>query len=459
MFSSNSNNRDMKRSPVLLLAYVLAVGPGTLLFPVVAGAIPDNQNPLIVTTELTPVYRASNPTVFIEENTTTDQNPVQQDGLSSASHICRQDPGSMAPVEHSTMGKSCVDPSDAQQRSSFQLGRRIGTGSDILGEFDGFRVNYQLSDILKLNGIAGFPVLAAEDKINSERQVFGVGVATDQLGRTWDLNGYLIEQQENGQTNGKSMGGVIRRQQSGRSLLAYLNYDLTDNSLGTLMASGAWRLPFKTTISATFDRRNRPIPGYQQKFLQQSMTVTEGWNWILPNDRLAHYTGEGCCEVSTLAFGLSHALSQRIKLSGDVAVLDTTDDADRTPVIMTYSSEYSYHLQLTGKDLLMPGARNKFDMRYNVTEADQMSTASFDTKLVINRFWNIMPKLRADYHRTVLESSPRWVASPAVKMEYRQTKQTSFKIEAGGEWSSRMEAITDDTRSSYFVSLGYQAKF
>jgi hypothetical protein len=442
----------MKRSPVLLLVYVLAVGPWTLLFPVVAGAIPDNQIPLIV-------YRTSNPTVIIEENTTTDENPVQQDGLSSASHICRQDPGSMAPVEYSIMGKSCVDPSDAQQRSSFQLGRRIGTGGDILGEFDGLRVNYQLSDILKLNGIAGFPVLAAEDKINSERQAFGVSVATDQLGRTWDLNGYLIEQQENGQTNGKYMGGVIRRQQSVGSLLAYLNYDVTDNSLRTLMASGAWRLPFKTTISATLDRSNRPIPGNQQKFLQQSMTVTEGWNWILPNDRLAHYTGEGCCEVSTLAFGLSHALSQRIRLSGDVAVLDTTDDENTAPVTTAYASEYSYHLQLTGKDLLMPGDRNKLDLRYNVTEADQISTAAFDIKFAINRFWNIMPKLRAAYHRPVLESSSRWVASPTMKMEYRQTKQSSFKVEAGGEWSSGMEAIADDTRSSYFVSLGYQAKF
>ena len=167
------------------------------------------------------------------------------------------------------------------------------------------------------------------------------------------------------------MGGVIRRQQSGRLLLAYLDYDLTDNSLGALMASGAWRLPFKTTISATFDRRNRPIPGYQQKFLQQSMTVTEGWNWILPTDRLAHYTDDGCGEVSTLAFGLSHALSQRIKLSGDVAVLDTTDDADAEPCDNCLLKRIFISFAAYRKDMLMPGDRNKFDLRYIVTEADQ----------------------------------------------------------------------------------------
>ena len=449
----------MKRNPVHLLAYMLAFGSGTLLFPVVAGAIPDKQSPLIVATESTPDYRPSNPTVITEGNTSTDENPVRQDNLSLASHICQQTPANIAPVEYSTKGKSCVDPYYAQQRFSVQLGRRLGAGGDILGEFDGVRVDYRLSDRLKLNGIAGYPVLAAEDKFNSDRQVFGISVATKQLGSTWELNSFLVEQKENGQTNGKSLGGIVRYLQSGRSLLAYLNYDVTDNSLGTLMASGAWRLPFKTTISATLDRRTRPIPGHQQKFLRQSMTVTEGWNWILPADRLAHYTGDGCREVSTLAVGLSHALSQRIKLSGDVAVLETTDEAVTAPVTTAHSSEYSYHFKLTGKDLLMPGDSNKLDLRYNVTEAGRTSTAAFDTKYAINRFWKIMPTLRADYHRPVLDSSPRWVASPTVKMEYRQTRQTSFKVEAGGEWSSGMKTIPDDSRSSYFVSLGYQAKF
>ena len=413
----------------------------------------------MLATKLTSDYRTRNPTVITEASTSTDENPARQDNLSFASNICWQVPASIAPIEYSSRDKPCIAPSDEQQRFSVQLGRRIGTDGEILGEFDGVRMDYRLSDSLKLNGIAGYPVLTPEDMFNAERQVFGINVATNQLDRTWDLNGYLIEQQGNGQRNGKSMGGVLRYRQSGRSLLAYLDYDVTDNSLGTFMASGAWRLPFKTTISATLDRRNRPIPVHQQKFLQQSMTVTEGWNWILPADRLAHYTGDDCSEVSTLAFGLSHELSQRIILSGDVAVLETTDDAGTSPVTTAPSSEYSYHFKLIGKDLLMPGDRNKLDLRYNVTESGRTSTAAFDTKYEINRFWNIMPKLRADYHRPVLESSPRWIASPTVKMEYRQTKQSSFKLETGGEWTSGMKAITDDSRSSYFASLGYQAKF
>lgn len=255
------------------------------------------------------------------------------------------------------------------------------------------------------------------------------------------------------------MGGAIRYLQPGRSLLVYLDYDAADNSLGTLMASGAWKLPFKTTINATLDRRNRPLTGRQQKYLQQSMTVTEGWNWILPTDRLAHHTGDGSGEVSTLAVGLSHALSQRIKLSGDFAVLDTTNDAIADAATTAPSSEYFYHLKLTGKDLMIPGDRSKFDLRHDVTETGRTSTAAIDTKYAINRFWNVMPKLRADYRSLLLDNSPRWETSPAVKMEYRRNKLFGFQIEAGGKWSTGENSSADDSRSSYFVNMKYQAKF
>ena len=230
----------MKRNPVPLLVYVLAIGQGTLLFPVIAGAIPDNQAPVNRHNRFDSRLSHQQPDSYYRGRI---QAPMKirrdRQSLSFASHICWQDPGSIAPTEYRSKGKSCVDPSDTQQRFSVQLGRRIGTSDDILGEFDGVRVDYRLSDRLKLNGIAGYPVLAAKDMFNSNRQVFGISVATNQLGRTWDLNGYLIEQRVNGQTNGKSMGGVIRRLQSRRSLLAYLDYDVTDNSL---VAHGVRRL-------------------------------------------------------------------------------------------------------------------------------------------------------------------------------------------------------------------------
>lgn len=449
----------MKRCPVSLLVCVLALGPGALLFSAGAGAIPGNQNPETLATDPTPDFRTDNPALTSKQETSPAGYPAWQDKLPSGSHTCRQGLASGAPVGNSTAGMPCLNPADEQQRFSFLLGRRVGAGGDILGEFDGVRVDYRPGNGLDLKGIAGYPVVAAEDQFNTTRQVFGISAATRQFARAWDLNGYLVGQQENGQVGDRSMGGALRYLQPGRSLLVYLDYDVADNSFGTLLATGAWKLPFKTTINATLDRRNRPLTGRQQKYLQQSMTVTEGWNWILPTDRLAHHTGDGSGEVSTLAVGLTHALSQRIKLSGDFAVLDAMHDAVADAATTAPSNEYFYHLKLTGQDLLIPGDSSKFDLRHNVTETGRTTTAAIDTKYALNRFWNVMPRLQADYTSPLLENSPQWAASPAVKMEYRRNKLFGFQIEAGGKWSTGENSTADNSSSSYFMNLKYQAKF
>ena len=448
----------MKRSPVPLLVCILALGQGTLWYSTGAVAIPGKPNPSSVLSESTSGLRTGNPTLTAERKTSPDENPAQQDSITAGIQGCRRDSDSESPVDNTITEKPCVDPSDEQQRLSIQLGRRIGTHDNILGEFDGVRVDYRPGGGLNLNGIAGYPVLATGDAFNPARQVFGIS-ASNQFATAWDLNSYLIEQQENGQVDGRSIGGAIRHLLPERSLLVYLDYEFSDHSLGALMASGAWKLPFNTTVSATLDLRNHRLPDRQLKYLQQSMSVTEGWNWILPTDRLAYYTGDGAGKVSTLAVGLSHAVSQRIHLSGDVAVLDAVSDPAADATTTLRSSEYFYHLKLTGKDLMIRGDRNKLDLRHDVTETGSTSTAAIDTRYAINRFWNVIPKLRADYHSPVVESSSRWMASPTVKMEYRRNKQSGFQIEAGGKWSTGENSTADDNRSSYFVSLGYQAKF
>ena len=108
---------------------------------------------------------------------------------------------------------------------------------------------------------------------------------------------------------------------------------------------------------------------------------------------------------------------------------------------------------------MIAGDKNILDLRHRVSDSSRLSSASIDTKYAINRFWNISPKLRADYRNNTPENSVQWVTSPSLKMEYRWRKQYGLDIQAGGEWSAREDPGGYETRSSYFMSLGYKAKF
>jgi len=447
----------MERRPVILLACALVLGACSVLLATGSRASTGSQGPSISTALSADGHRSGEAVRSYVQDAAPGSDPAQQGNISFGNPACQQAITGDEFADDIPAARSCINAHDTQQPFSIQLGHRVGTRNDILGEFDGVRVDYRLGDGLILNGIAGYPVLTAEDVFNADRQMFGISATTEHLANTWELNSYLVEQQESGQVVGRSMGGAMRYLKPGRSMLIYLDYDPASRSVGTLMASGALKLPYKTTLSATLDLQSRPIPGLQQKYLTQSMTVMDGWDWILPTDRLAVHTAGGTNEVGILAVDLSYALSRRIRLRGDVVLIDVTNDTDAAS--RNDSSETYYHLKITGKDLMVPGDRSKLDLRHSITETGRSYTATFDTKYAIKRFWNLISQLRADYHSTADEGSDHWAATPKVKMEYRPNKHFGFHIEAGGNLSNGENVTVNDSHSSYFVSLGYQAKF
>lgn len=460
----------MERSPVVLIVSCLGLLPGTLFMSPEAGAIATNPSPLIAGTEPLPdfsgVARVLPPAEPpAEETRVADTAPAvaapaaaPPDSGPAAEIPCLSSFLSDEPQDNDAASQPCDDLSDAQQRLSLKFGRRMGAGSGILGEFDGVRVDYRLTGGLTLNGVAGYPVLSDKDKFNVARQVFGFSADIPKFARAWDLNSYLIEQQSNGKATSRTLGGAVRYLRPKRSLLLFVDYDVVQHSLGAFTAAGAWKLPHRTTISATVDVRNSPIHTRQRRYLQRSMATTEGWTWILPADRIRHFTVDQSEGVTTLALGLTHAFSRHLKMTGSAAVLDASNQAGGGTMAEP-ASEYLYHLNLTGNDLMVSGDRNMLDVSHRVTDYSRVSSAAIDTRYAINRRWNVSPRLRADYRDNALDQTAQWVTSPSVKMEYRWRDQYGFKIEAGGEWRTREIPTEDKTQSSYFVSLGYKAKF
>ncbi len=453
--------RSMERSPVALIVCCLGLLPGALLVSPEAGAIATNSSPLIAGTEplrdFSGVAHAPRPAEPPAGEKPVAATAPAENGA-AAGLPCLSSFLSDESQDDSPANQPCGAPSTAQQRLSLKFGRRVGVDSGILGEFDGARVDYRLTGGLMLNGVAGYPVLSDKDKFNVARQVVGFRADIPRFARAWDLNSYLIEQQSNGMATRRTVGGAVRYLRPKRSMLLFLDYDVGKDMLGAFTAAGALQLPNRTTISATVDVRNNPICRRQKKYLQRSMAATAGWTWILPADRIQYFTADQSDEVTTLAFGLTHTFATHFKLTGSAAFLDASNQAGGGTAAEQVS-EFLYHLNLTGNNLMFFGDRNILDFSHRVTDYSRVSTAAIDTRYAINRRWNVSPRLRAGYCDNALDQTAEWVTAPSVKMEYRWRDQYSFKIEAGGEWRTREESREGKTQSSYVVSLGYKAKF
>lgn len=462
----------MKRNAVLTACYLTLLW-APLCYTGTAQAIPGEQSELLEGTQPLPDFSAVAhppsqsvpPVISADTASSADESaPASEPEISTADNSDESHTASSAiPCmvnfeEEYTTADSCED-GETEKQLSVQFGQRMGAGnSSILGEFDGISVDYRLARGLTLNGVAGYPVLSDNDKFNDTRQVFGVSANTAKFAHDWDLNSYLIEQMDNGQAR-RNAGGALRYLRPKRSLLLLFDYDMAERSLDALTASGALRLPRNTTLSAIVDVRSNPMRKRQQKYLQQTMNITEGWTWNLPMDRISYFTNDLSEEVTTLSVGLTHSFSNRLKLTGSAARLEVARD-NGIDVGTAIPSEYFYHLQLSGNDLMFSGNSNILDLSHRITGSTRTSSATFDTRCTVNRRWKVSPRLRADYRDNILDRSVQWVTAPSVKMEYQWRDRYGVRIEAGGEWVTReLYDHEADNDSSYFVKLGYKANF
>lgn len=358
------------------------------------------------------------------------------------------------------VGRSeCAEPSEEQGNFSIQFDRHIGTRSGILDDIDGVRVDYRLTGGLNLNGVAGYPVLSAEDKFNTNRRLFGISADVGKFARSWDFNSYLIEQHDNAGPTSRAVGGALRHVQTKRSVLFYTDYDLSEKSLNAFIASGVWLLAYDTRIIATLDVQNSPIQKRQKKYLQESTVTATGWKWPLPSEQILQLTKHGARAVNTLGLGLSHAFSPRLTLSGDIALIDPANDADADGRPFHESFEYFSHLKLSAKDLMVPGDSNVFDLRHSVSDASQISSARIHSRYEINPYWTINPRFSADYGSMRNDNSESWISSSAVKMEYRWKGKGALEFELGGKWLNQETPDLEQDYATYFLAFGYQTKF
>ncbi len=461
----------MKRNAVVLIVCHLALGWASQWYAADAQAMPAKQSELLVGTPPAPVFSAVTqlreqiaPPMFSaaaensdaalpDDRTSCDPAAdIGNSGVATANSLCQ------IRLEDEDLPVVSSDDGAAHKSLSVQFGQHMGDNiSNILGEFDGFRVDFRLSSNLMLNGVVGYPVMSDQDKFNNTRRVLGLSANTGKIGHAWNLNSYLIQQQDNGKAR-RNFGGAVRYLREKRSLLLLFDYDMGSNSLDAFTASGALRLQRSTTLSATVDVRSSSLYKRQQKYLQRTMATTDGWTWNLPMDRITHFTQNLSEEVTTLVFGLTHSFSSRLKMVGSAAMLDVshvsgTDESAATP------SEYFYHLKLSGSDLLFRGNSNVLDLSHRITDSMRTSSATIDTRYTINSCWKVNPRLTTDYRDNFLDSSVEWVTSPSVRMEYSWRDQYGVNIEAGGEWVTRELSDQASSDSSYFVNLGYRAYY
>ena len=353
-----------------------------------------------------------------------------------------------------------LDGADRNRGLSFRLGRQSRDSGGVLGRFDGLLLGYKLTDWMILSGVAGFPVANTDNKVETDGRLYGLSIDWGTFADAWDFNTFIIEQTADGILDRRGIGGEVRYFDPSRSLLTFVDYDISYEDLNTFIFLGTWILPTQTTINASFDYRNSPVLTTTNALQSQTVSSIDELRDLFSDSEIRTLAEDRTASVKTLTAGVSHPFTEHFQVSGDITAttLSDTPASGGIEAVPGTGWEYFYGLQFIGSSLIKPGDISIVGLRY--ADGDNANTISgtLNTRYPVNHEWRLNPRFRLDY-RDNNDGTTQWIKAPSFRTEYRWRKRYRFEGEAGAEWSSQQLDEDNNETSSYFLSLGYRYDF
>jgi len=346
---------------------------------------------------------------------------------------------------------------------SLRVGRQSESKGGVLGRFDGFTYGHTVSETLRINLAAGFPVESSTvDEINSEIYFYSVSADLGTYADAWDYNIFFVEQYNDEVLDRRAIGGEVRYFKEQKTLFSLIDYDISYNELNTFLLLGSWTNDSNQTFNLSVNYRKSPVLTTSNAIQSQGVDdlaallatgITESEARELARDRTA--------DSHSITLGMVQPINDQFQLSGDITVSEFSDTpaSGGVDAIEGTGIETSYFLQGIGSNLIKEGDIAIVGMRYSDLSSSKRYALSLNTRYPVSNDLRINPRLRLEYRKNENDDTDQWFVRPSFRMDYRWTKRTRFELELGGEWSSR--ELNDDTSEtrSYFIFMGYRHDF
>ncbi|HEY9198257.1 MAG TPA: hypothetical protein VIR60_02745, partial [Gammaproteobacteria bacterium] len=441
-----------------------------------AGAEPETEGPTWeYSGNFSQFYRRDTSHIVEEENLTntrTDETRVNMSALSNDLDFnARRRGGDLAIQTRATGGYEFdfldedegegdisrvsslyADFQDGKRNVGARFGRQTRNTGGVLGRFDGALLSYQLKPTVKLNAVSGYPVDSSKDNLKTDRYFYGVSADFGTYANAWDFVAFMIEQQVDGIVDRRAVGGEARYFDPVKSLLSYIDYDVSYMQLNTLLLLGNWNLPHEITLNATVDIRQSPVLTTYNAIQGQGVDSIDALLDRFDEDTIRDLAEDRTADSNSYTVGATKQLSERFQLTGDVTLseLGSTPASGGVEAMPSTGNEYYYNLQLIGSNLLKEGDITLLGLRYSDASTSDTTSVSINERYPINTAWRVNPRFRVDYRVNQPDDNDQWIYAPSLLMDYLWRKRYRFELETGGEWSQRqLSDATEDTQSYY----------
>ncbi len=355
-----------------------------------------------------------------------------------------------------------IDIADRATRLAARFGRQTRSTGGVLGRFDGGLVSFDVTEEVRLNVVAGAPVIRSRNLfVDDSRHFLGASVDVNQFVKNLDTTVYFIHQKVGSLVDRQAVGLEMRYVDDHRSAFGLLDYDVFYGSLNLALFNGSWRLKDNTTFNVALDYRYAPSLMTIDALQGQGLETIDMLRGIFTDDEIYQIAEARAARIKTGSFTVSHPLSDKFQVNGSVTLskMEPTIAAGGVEGQPGTGVEAFYSAQLLGTNLLMDGDLMMIGFRYDDMASAQRYVIDLNSRFRFNRTFRINPRLRFSKRNSTTVDQTQFTIKPSIRLNYIPTRFFQLDLEAGGEWIRTNNAFGSETIKGYFFIGGYRLDF
>ncbi|MES2013588.1 MAG: hypothetical protein V4445_07550 [Pseudomonadota bacterium] len=378
-----------------------------------------------------------------------------------------------------------VEVANSEADYLVRLGRQSGNSGGVLGRFDGALLRYGITPKYRINLVTGS---LDEYKVDYKRHFYGINLDIGPINENWSGNAFFVNQEVNGITDRRAVGGELRYFENNRSVYSLIDYDTLFDKLNIAMVQANLQTEGGTNYNMLFDRRKSPI---LQMISSLSSPILGALVPPPTNIRQALLAGQTESTLRALAdsqtldtdlflFGATRQVTQRWQLGGDVQMTRVTGGdptaaiaaarkalLDNNPFIdpltlqnlnnsFAGGNTWTYHVQAVGLDTIFKDDTSVISASYTAGPTSSMRSLVLTNVMVPREKWRLdssLKLMKIDTDPSIIQ----YVVSPTMRASYRLRDKATLEAEIGLEVNNQNDALTGHTRTFRdFSFIGYR---
>ena len=356
-----------------------------------------------------------------------------------------------------------IDFGDTAETITSRLGRQSSSKGGVLTRFDGGRLGYLVTDKIRLNVVAGFPVNLPYDGLETDKYFYGINFDLGRFADHWDFNTYFINQLSDDIADRRAVGGEVRFIGERGSFYSLLDYDILYDDVTVFLFTGNYLLPDKKTqINFQADFRGVPILSTSNALIGQISPSLEDLEDAIGEDELRRLASDRTLDSNFATVSISHPMTDSIQIAGDISwsKIDAAPASGGVEAFESTGDDFYYSLQLIGSGMIKSGDVSSVGLRYADTFYRDTYTFKLNSSYPLDDInFRISPRVQVDYRENKLRTGDQWRFIPGLRLEYIFGRDWRFEIDGEYRYADKeLEGIADG-KDGYAISLGFRKDF